>query len=99
MAENFVLVHGAWHGAWCWAGVIAALEREGHRAYAVDLPGRPGNDRGETAAKHPAASHGAGRNRLLQPALSARDSSPARGVPLVIAVGAVAIGLFRPLTH
>ena len=43
MAENFVLVHGAWHGAWCWAGVIGALEREGHRAYRVDLPGRPGN--------------------------------------------------------
>jgi pimeloyl-ACP methyl ester carboxylesterase len=43
MAENFVLVHGAWHGAWCWASVIGALEREGHRADAVDLPGRRGN--------------------------------------------------------
>jgi pimeloyl-ACP methyl ester carboxylesterase len=40
MAENFVLVHGAWHGAWCWAAVIAELERNGHRAYALDLPGR-----------------------------------------------------------
>jgi pimeloyl-ACP methyl ester carboxylesterase len=38
MAENFVLVHGAWHGAWCWASVIAQLERAGDRAYAVDLP-------------------------------------------------------------
>jgi pimeloyl-ACP methyl ester carboxylesterase len=40
MGETFVLVHGAWHGAWCWAGVIAELERMGHRAYALDLPGR-----------------------------------------------------------
>ena len=39
MAETFVLVHGAWHGAWCWAAVINQLEELGHRAYAVDLPG------------------------------------------------------------
>src|SRR5260370_13704666 len=39
MAENFVLVHGAWHGAWCWGAVINQLERLGDRAYAVDLPG------------------------------------------------------------
>jgi len=45
MAETFVLVHGAWHGAWCWAGVMGELRRRGHRAYAVDLPGRPGNPR------------------------------------------------------
>ncbi len=39
MAETFVLVHGAWHGAWCWAAVINQLERLGDRAWAVDLPG------------------------------------------------------------
>jgi pimeloyl-ACP methyl ester carboxylesterase len=39
MAETFVLVHGAWHAAWCWAAVINQLERLGDRAYAVDLPG------------------------------------------------------------
>jgi pimeloyl-ACP methyl ester carboxylesterase len=38
--DNFVLVHGAWHGAWCWAAVMAELERHGHRAFAMDLPGR-----------------------------------------------------------
>ncbi|MGH8012724.1 MAG: alpha/beta fold hydrolase [Candidatus Binataceae bacterium] len=37
--ENFVLVHGAWHGAWCWAAVIGELQRNGYRALAVDLPG------------------------------------------------------------
>src|SRR5579863_1492446 len=39
MAETFVLVHGALHGAWCWAAVINQLEKLGDRAYAVDLPG------------------------------------------------------------
>jgi pimeloyl-ACP methyl ester carboxylesterase len=39
MAETFVLVHGAWHGAWCWAAVINQLEKLGDRAYGVDLPG------------------------------------------------------------
>lgn len=36
---NFVLVHGAWHGAWCWRHVLAALQRGGHRAHAVTLTG------------------------------------------------------------
>jgi len=43
MAETFVLVHGAWHGAWCWAAVIRQLEMGGDRAFAVDLPGRGTN--------------------------------------------------------
>jgi len=36
---TFVLVHGAWHGAWCWEKVIAHLHHLGHQAVAVDLPG------------------------------------------------------------
>jgi pimeloyl-ACP methyl ester carboxylesterase len=36
---NFVLVHGAWHGGWCWQRVVQALVREGHRAHAVTLTG------------------------------------------------------------
>jgi pimeloyl-ACP methyl ester carboxylesterase len=36
---NFVLVHGAWHGAWCWRDVSLALVRAGHRAHAVTLTG------------------------------------------------------------
>jgi pimeloyl-ACP methyl ester carboxylesterase len=34
-----VLVHGAWHGAWCWAAVQAELDRRGVASLAVDLPG------------------------------------------------------------
>lgn len=36
---NFILVHGAWHGAWCWRHVSDALVRAGHRAHAVTLTG------------------------------------------------------------
>ena len=36
---DFVLVHGAWHGAWCWRRVLPALWSAGHRAFAVSLSG------------------------------------------------------------
>jgi pimeloyl-ACP methyl ester carboxylesterase len=35
---TFALVHGAWHGAWCWERLIPELERRGQRAITVDLP-------------------------------------------------------------
>ena len=34
----FVLVHGAWHGAWCYERVTALLAGHGHAAVARDLP-------------------------------------------------------------
>ncbi len=36
---TYVLVHGSWHGGWCWDKVVSFLERKGHRAIAPDLPG------------------------------------------------------------
>ena len=36
---DFVLVHGAWHGAWCWGRVVPALWAAGHRAFAPTLTG------------------------------------------------------------
>lgn len=36
---NFVLVHGAWHGGWCWQRVTTALQQGGHRVHAVTLTG------------------------------------------------------------
>jgi pimeloyl-ACP methyl ester carboxylesterase len=32
-----VLVHGSWHGAWCWHRVLPALQALGHTARAIDL--------------------------------------------------------------
>ena len=36
--STIVLVHGAWHGAWCWYKVIPPLEKAGRRVIAPDLP-------------------------------------------------------------
>jgi pimeloyl-ACP methyl ester carboxylesterase len=36
---RFVLVHGGFHGAWCWERAIRELNRLGHDAVAVDIPG------------------------------------------------------------
>jgi len=37
--NTYVLIHGSWHGAWCWHKVIPLLEQAGHKAIAIDLPG------------------------------------------------------------
>lgn len=36
---DFVLVHGAWHGAWCWKKILPGLWSAGHRAFPVSLTG------------------------------------------------------------
>ncbi len=35
---HFALVHGGWHGAWCWDRLTPELEARGHRVIAIDLP-------------------------------------------------------------
>lgn len=35
---TFALVHGAWHGAWCWHRLVPELEDRGHRVLTVELP-------------------------------------------------------------
>lgn len=36
---TYVLVHGAWHGGWCWARVRDRLERDGARVFTPTLTG------------------------------------------------------------
>lgn len=38
-ARTFVLVHGAWHGGWCWRDVRELLVARGHRVYTPSLTG------------------------------------------------------------
>ena len=33
----YILVHGAWHGAWCWQKLLPLLESQGARVIAPDL--------------------------------------------------------------
>jgi pimeloyl-ACP methyl ester carboxylesterase len=46
-----VLVHGAWHGAWCFDPVVEALQTRGVDVIAVDLPGH-GDDPGPLGDLH-----------------------------------------------
>jgi pimeloyl-ACP methyl ester carboxylesterase len=35
---TYALVHGSWHGAWCWELLTPILEQEGHCVVTMDLP-------------------------------------------------------------
>ncbi|HLZ99458.1 MAG TPA: alpha/beta fold hydrolase, partial [Steroidobacteraceae bacterium] len=37
--QTIVLVHGAWHGGWCYRRVADLLRRSGHRVYTPTLTG------------------------------------------------------------
>ncbi len=37
--KTFVLVHGAWHGGWCWRRVADRLTAAGHRVFTPTLTG------------------------------------------------------------
>ena len=37
--KTFILIHGSWHSSWNWHRVIPILEKQGHKAIAIDLPG------------------------------------------------------------
>jgi pimeloyl-ACP methyl ester carboxylesterase len=39
MAHTFVLVHGAWHGGWCWRRVADRLRGGGHNVFTPTLTG------------------------------------------------------------
>jgi pimeloyl-ACP methyl ester carboxylesterase len=39
MSHTFVLVHGAWHGGWCWRRVADRLRAAGHAVFTPTLTG------------------------------------------------------------
>lgn len=41
--SRIILVHGAWHGGWCWDELTPLLENAGHEVYAPDLRGHGNN--------------------------------------------------------
>jgi pimeloyl-ACP methyl ester carboxylesterase len=38
-SKTFLLVHGAWHGGWCWRRVADLLEAKGHKVFAPTMTG------------------------------------------------------------
>jgi len=43
---TFILIHGAWHGGWCWDRLVPLLRAQGHEVLAPDLPGMGNDPRG-----------------------------------------------------
>lgn len=37
--KTFILIHGSWHSSWNWHKVVPILEKQGHKVFAIDLPG------------------------------------------------------------
>ncbi len=37
--KTYLLIHGAWHGAWCWNKVVPLMQAKGNKVIAMDLPG------------------------------------------------------------
>jgi pimeloyl-ACP methyl ester carboxylesterase len=37
--KTFVLVHGAWHGGWCWRRVADRLQKGGHKVFTPTMTG------------------------------------------------------------
>jgi pimeloyl-ACP methyl ester carboxylesterase len=48
---TFALIHGSWHGGWCWNLLVDELEGRGHRSIAPDLPSDDPTATWETFAK------------------------------------------------
>ena len=83
---RFVLVHGAFGGAWCWEPVVAALEAAGHTVEALDLPGG-GDDR--TPVEEITLESCAGRVREVL------DSRPEPAVLVGLSMGGVVVDAGR----
>ncbi len=67
-----LFLHGAWHGSWCWAEVLARVVGAGARALAVDMAGHG------LRARHPAAL----TRRPFDASLLATERSPVADVDL-----------------
>lgn len=69
---GILLVHGFWHGTWCWSEVAARLTAQGRRVLAVDVAGHG------LGARRPAAADA----RPFDPDALATEASPVASVDL-----------------
>ena len=95
---GFVLVHGSWHGAWCWGLVEPKLNQAGHISLAIDLPGHgldaviPDSFRSRPLdpsafGTEPSAIAGIGIDSFADAVIAAADRVRAMGADRVVAVG------------
>jgi pimeloyl-ACP methyl ester carboxylesterase len=69
-----LLVHGAWHGAWCWERAMEGFAARGFEAHAVSLRGHGGSPR----------PPGYARSTIIQYASDLRAAIAAVGPPPVV---------------
>ena len=79
--STFILVHGAWHGGWCWQRLALELEARGHRSVVMDLPVEDGDATFEDYAEAVLASYPAN----LEDGVLVGHSLGAMVLPLVAA--------------
>jgi pimeloyl-ACP methyl ester carboxylesterase len=84
MNREFVLVHGMSHGAWAWDALRERLQRSGHRAVAVDLPG------------HGRRAHERARATIVTYARAVADATIQAGMSRAIVVGHSMAGAVLP---
>src|SRR5712692_10269855 len=84
MPKEFLLVHGACHGAWCWEEVTDRLRARGHRVAALDMPGH-----GRRAAEVRRAS-------VASYAAAVAEALAAEGMSRAVVVGHSMGGLVIP---
>lgn len=83
---NFVLVHGAWHGGWCWKKLTPLLRAAGHQVYTPTLTGL-----GERAHL---LSRAVNLDTFVQDVLAVMEFEELQDVVLV---GHSAAGIFLPI--
>jgi pimeloyl-ACP methyl ester carboxylesterase len=67
--STVVLVHGGWHGSWCWAEVVPLLEQRGVLVRTIDLPSIDADPNDRSALSGDAAAVAALLDDLHEPAL------------------------------
>jgi pimeloyl-ACP methyl ester carboxylesterase len=67
--STVVLVHGGWHGSWCWTQVVPPLERRGLSVRTIDLPSIDADPDDRSALSGDAAAVAALLDELHEPAL------------------------------
>lgn len=94
----FVLVHGSWHGGWCWDRVEAPLNAAGHITVAIDLPGHGLNAVNPKAfatrpldpaafASEPSSLAAIGIDAFADAVIAGADRARAAGATRIFAVG------------
>jgi pimeloyl-ACP methyl ester carboxylesterase len=67
--STVVLVHGGWHGSWCWTQVVPLLERRCLSVHTIDLPSIDADPDDRSALSGDAAAVAALLDELHEPAL------------------------------